>query len=521
MPRASYTRRSMPNATTDSPHAAPHAAHTDMSVERRVLLVAILGSGMAFLDGTVVNVSLPALQVAFHATGSQLQWIVEAYALMLAALILAGGSLGDQLGRKRVFLAGVILFAGASAWCGATNTIHAMIAARSLQGVGAALLIPGSLSLITAIIPEERRGAAIGTWSGATALTAAGGPVIGGWLVQHVSWRGIFLLNLPFAIAVLWLSVRGYPETKQHDTRGIDWVGSVLASLGLGFVTYSLLEFPADRWRVLPQAVVGVILLALFASVEVRSPKAMAPLELFRSRDFLGANLLTFFLYAALSAVLYYIPLELIQIQHRSPTSAGAALLPVVIMVFLLSRWSGSLVERFGAALPLKIGPSIVAVGMVLFALPGLKSNYWSSWFPAGMVFGFGLAISVAPLTTIVMNSVTEERAGTASGVNNAVSRVASLLALAVFGVILHGTFVHALQHRMDAAHVAPATQQAVMAQRNRLAAIDTPDPQAADAVQEAFLAGFRRVMILGAVLCVMSSISAGLLSGGRVKKAA
>ena len=498
---------------------SPNGATYDVSAERRVLLVAILASGMAFLDGTVVNVSLPALQVAFHATGSQLQWIVEAYALMLAALILAGGSLGDQLGRKKVFLAGVILFAAASAWCGVTNTIHAMITARSLQGVGAALLIPGSLSLITAIIPEERRGTAIGTWSGATALTAAGGPVIGGWLVQHVSWRGIFFLNLPFAIAVLWLSVKGYPETRQQNARGIDWIGSLLASFGLGTITYALLEFPASQWHVVPIGVAGVVLLALFAWFEARSPNAMAPLELFRSRDFLGANLLTLFLYAALSAVLYYIPLQLIQIQHRSPTAAGSALLPVVFMVFLLSRWSGGLVERFGASLPLKIGPAIVALGLVLFAVPGLQSNYWTSWFPAGMVFGFGLAISVAPLTTVVMNSVSDDRAGTASGVNNAVSRVASLLALAVFGVILHTAFVHTLQQRMDEAHIPAATQQSVMAQRNRLAAIDTPDPQATQAVAEAFLAGFRRVMILGAVLCVLSSVSAGLLTEGRAKR--
>jgi EmrB/QacA subfamily drug resistance transporter len=494
-------------------------APAESPAERRVLLVAILGSAMAFLDSTVVNVSLPALQTAFHATGSQLQWIVEAYALMLAALILAGGAIGDQLGRKKVFLSGVVLFAAASAWCGATSTIHGMIAARSIQGVGAALLIPGSLSLLTGIIPEERRGAAIGIWSGATALTAAGGPVLGGWLVQHVSWRGIFLINLPFAIAVVLLSLKGVPESKQQDSRGIDWAGSALASLGLGFVTYALLEFPANGWRVLPAGVCGTILLALFVSVEARSSKAMAPLELFRSRDFLGANLLTFFLYSALSAVMYYIPLALIQVQHRSPTSAGAALLPVVLMVFALSRWSGSLVQRYGAALPLKIGPAIVAVGLVLFALPGLQSNYWTSWFPAGMVFGFGLAISVAPLTTVVMSSVVDEHAGSASGVNNAVSRVAALLALAVFGVILHTTFVHGLHHRMEAAHIPLAVQQAVTAQQNRLAAIETHDPQAALAVSWAFLTGIRRVMLVSAVLCVIASLCAWMLSEGHVTK--
>ena len=486
---------------------------TTQSAERKVLLAAILGSGMAFLDGTVVNVSLPALQVAFHATGSQLQWIVEAYALTLAALILAGGAIGDRLGRKRVYLIGVAIFAAASAWCGAVQNIHAMVAARSIQGIGAALLIPGALSIITAGVPEERRGAAIGTWSGATALAAAGGPVVGGWLVQHASWRGIFLLNLPFAIAVFALSWNGFEETRQEGAKGIDWIGSCLASAGLGLVTYALLEAPSGTTAgIVWQAITGGVLVLLFMAYEAYSSNAMAPVELFRSRNFLGANLLTLFLYAALSATLYYMPLNLIQIQGYTPTQAGAVLLPVVLMIFLLSKWSGTLVDRFGPTLPLVIGPAVTGLGFVLFAVPDVPTIYWKTWLPAGMVFGFGLAMCVAPLTTVVMNAFPEERAGVASGVNNAVSRVANLLALAVFGVVLHYVFVNYLTSHLLRLHLPADQLNAILIQKNHLAGITTNDPRVTHIIQRAFVAGFRRVMIIGAILCGISALCSALL---------
>jgi EmrB/QacA subfamily drug resistance transporter len=491
-------------------NAAPDAATA--AIERRVLIVAILGSAMAFLDGTVVNVALPALQTAFHATGSQMQWIVESYALTLAALILAGGAMGDRLGRKRMFLLGVVMFVGASMWCGATTTIHGMIAARAIQGIGAALLIPGSLSIVTAVFPEERRGTAIGIWSGATALTAAAGPVMGGWLVEHVSWRGIFFLNLPFGVAILWLCARGVPETRQPDAKGLDWMGSVLASAGLGAATYALLEFPANGSRVLPIGIGGVVLLLLFLSLEARSENAMAPLELFRSRDFLGANLMTFFLYSALSALLYYMPLDLMQVQGYTPTAAGSAMLPVVVLIFLLSRWSGGLVDRYGAMLPLVAGPVLVALGFLMLTLPGIGGSYWVTYFPAGMMLGLGMAVSVAPLTTVVMNSVDETRAGAASGVNNAVSRVANLLALAVFGVILHGSFVRALNHQLQRPGISAQVRQTALDQRNSLAGIQTGDPAGQRAVALAFLTGFRHVMYVAAGLCVLAAVSAGAL---------
>ncbi|AFL86426.1 drug resistance transporter, EmrB/QacA subfamily [Terriglobus roseus DSM 18391] len=476
---------------------------------RLVLICSILGSAMAFLDSTVVNVALPALQHAFQASANQLQWIVEAFALTLASLILVGGSIGDRYGRKRVYLIGVASFAAASIWCGATSTIEGMIIARAVQGVGAAMLIPGSLSLITAAFPEAERGKAIGIWSGVTAITSAVGPVVGGWLIQHASWRWVFLINVPIAIAILVLSWKGYPETKLHDSHGLDWKGAVLASGGLGATTYSLMQFSTDGPHVLWIGLVGLIMLALFALVESRSRSAMAPTDLFRSRNFLGANLMTLFLYGALSGLMYYLPLNLMQVQHYSPTSAGAVLLPVVLMIFALSRWSGGLVTRYGAVLPLVVGPAIVALGFAMLAIPGIGGTYWKTFFIPGMVLGFGMAISVAPLTTVVMNSVEEARAGAASGVNNAVSRAATVLALAVFGVILHASFVTALNN--GSARIPENVRQQVLSQRNNQAAINTKDPEAQRVVAEAFVAGFRRVMLTAAGLCLVGAVSSAI----------
>jgi EmrB/QacA subfamily drug resistance transporter len=496
-------RNNAPTAEANQPMSADAA--------RWVLVASILGSAMAFLDGTVVNVALPKLQTVFHATGSQLQWIVEAFALTLAALILVGGSIGDRYGRKRVYLIGVASFAAASVWCGATTTIHGLIFARAVQGIGAAMLIPGSLSLITAAFPEEQRGKAIGTWSGVTAITSAAGPVLGGWLIQHASWRWVFLINLPIALAVLVISWKGYPETKLHDSQGLDWAGALLASGGLGATTYALMQISSDGAYVLWIGGAGLIMLGLFGWVEARSPKAMAPLDLFRSRNFLGANLMTLFLYGALSGLLYYLPLNLMQVQHYAPTAAGAVLLPVVLLIFLLSRWSGGLVDRYGSAMPLIVGPAIVGLGFAMLALPGLGGSYWKTFFLPSMVLGFGMAVSVAPLTTVVMNSVEEARAGAASGVNNAVSRATSLLALAVFGVILHTSFQTALDRGLNHANISPQVRQQVEAQRSSLAGINTPDPAAQRVVLEAFVAGFRRVMLTASGLCLLAAVSAGL----------
>jgi EmrB/QacA subfamily drug resistance transporter len=345
-----------------------------------VLANSILASGMVFIDGTVVNVALPALQQAFDSGVAGAQWVVEAYALLLTALLLLGGAMGDRYGRRRVFAGGVLVFGAASACCGLAQTIDGLIWARALQGVGGALLVPGSLALISAAFPEQLRGKAIGTWSGWTAITAAVGPVLGGFLVEHLSWRYAFLVNMPFVLAVLVLTFRHVPESRSGGSGRLDWTGALLASLALGGLVYGLIEAPARGWRdagVIASLALAALALAAFVMAERRHPAPLLPLALFRVRDFRAANLLTLLLYAALGALMFFLPLDLIWVQGYTATQAGAALVPFILIMFALSGWAGGLVDRHGARLPLVLGPAIAATGPPSFRRSWCWASAW------------------------------------------------------------------------------------------------------------------------------------------------
>ncbi|WP_077001666.1 MFS transporter [Variovorax sp. KK3] len=490
-----------------------------------VLAAAIIGSSMAFIDGTVVNVALPAIQRDLQATAFQAQWVVESYALFLAALLLVGGSLGDLFGRRRIFALGVVLFALASVGCALAGSVQQLILARAVQGIGGALLVPGSLALISANFAEKERGRAIGTWSGASGITAAIGPVLGGFLVDHYSWIWAFLVNVPMALAVLWIVWRHVPESRGSAAgSGLDAWGALLATAALGGIVYAFIEAPTQGWgsaAVLAALAVGIVASLVFVQVERRVAAPMLPLKLLRMGNFGGANLLTLLLYAALGGGLYFFPLNLIQVQGYSATVAGAALLPFILIMFALSGWAGQLVDRFGSRLPLVVGPTIAAAGFALFAVPGVGVNYWTAFFPAVVVLGFGMTVTVAPLTTTVMNAVGPESAGVASGVNNAVSRAASVLAIAVFGVVMASVFDAALADGLRDAGASAQASSFLQDQRSKLAGAELPpgvDAATAAALKGAvaasFVAGFRWVMLICAALALLSALSAWLMIG-------
>ena len=475
---------------------------------------------MVFIDATVVNVALPALQSQFAADLADAQWVVASYALFLASLLLVGGAAGDRFGRRRVFAWGVAVFALASIACGLATSVHALIAARAIQGIGGALLVPGSLAIISASFDERERGNAIGIWSAATSLTTALGPVLGGWLIDHASWRAAFFINVPLAACVLALTRRHVPESRNAGVNGpIDWLGALLATFGLGAFVFALIEAPATGWnslRVSAPLLAGALALAAFVVAERRQPSPMMPLGLFGSRVFAGANAITLLLYAALAGALFYLPLDLIQVQGYSTTAAGAALLPVAALLGMLSRWSGRLVDRHGARMPLIAGPLIAAAGFALLAVPDVGGSYWRTFFPGIAALGLGMAITVAPLTTTVMNAVPTAHAGTASGINNAASRVAGLLAVAAFGVIIVPIFNRSVDVRLARADLAPAAVAAIEAQRGRLAAIALPpdldekDRHAAErAIARAFVDGFRGIAVVSALLALAGAVAA------------
>jgi EmrB/QacA subfamily drug resistance transporter len=488
-----------------------------------VLAATIVGSSMAFIDTSVVNVALPAIQADLAAPMSEAQWVANAYMLMLGALLLVGGAAGDRFGRRRMFVIGIAVFTAASVACAWAPNAGALIAARAIQGVGGALLVPGSLAIISAAFPERERGRAIGTWAGASALTTALGPVIGGWLVDTWSWRIIFLINVPIAAVAIALAIWRVPESRQESGDvAVDWSGGALAVVALGALVYGLTLASESGWMsaaVLGSLGVALVTLGLFLWREARASSPMMPLELFRSRNFSGANAITLLLYFALSGALFFVPFNLIRIQGYSAALAGAAFLPFSLIMGVLSRWSGGLIDRYGARKLLTIGPAIVAVGFALLAVPDIGGSYWTTFFPSMIVLGFGMAVSVAPLTTSVMRAVDDRHAGIASGINNATARIAGMLAVAVLGMLAVGVFGKALDERVGQMSLTNETRELVRAEIPKLAEAEVPrsiDGPLRDVLQqafkEAFVDSFRIVSLVAAALALASATCGWLI---------
>jgi EmrB/QacA subfamily drug resistance transporter len=489
-----------------------------------VLAAAVLGSAMSLIDESVVNVALPGIERQLDATLPAMQWIINAYTLCISALLLVGGAAADQYGRRRVFLIGITIFAVASLGCGLAPGISVLIASRAIQGIGAALLIPCSLALIGAAYDEKERGTAIGIWSGASAVAAGGGPLLGGWMVDHASWRLIFLINPVIALPTIWIAWRRVPESRDNEAReGLDWAGAVLVFCALGALVYGFIAASHAGWRqasVVAPLVAGAILLYAFICVERRSTVPMMPPDLFRSVSFSGINLLTLLLYGALDGALFFLPFLLIQAHGYSATAAGAVYLPFTILLAVLSRWSGHLADRFGTRLPLIVGPVITGLGFLLIGLVGGATHYWIFLLPM-TVLGLGMAITVAPLTTAVVNCVSDRQMGIASGINNAVASIAALLFVAILGTIALGAFGRSLDRHLSATGASTEVQAVVAQSREAFAPPSVPSSLSAKdqqtvrvVVGDAYVETIRLVMWLAASLSWAAGLVATLTLG-------
>ncbi len=488
---------------------------------------------MAYIDGSALNVVLPTLQKDLRASATDLLWIIDGYLLMLASLIMVSGAIGDKLGRKRVFMAGIALFTVASIACGLAPTSGFLIRARFVQGIGGALMVPGSLALISSLLPLEVQGKSIGTWSAASAIVTAAGPLLGGFLADLGLWRGIFLINVPLGGIALYIQWTKIPESRAEPAGApIDYPGAILATVGLAGITYSFIsmsEYGAVTPTIQLSLLVGILSLAGFFWVQTRSPHPMVPLGLFRSRTFLGANLQTLFLYGALNLLSFFLSLNIVQIQGYSPTVAGFAFLPFIIMMMVLSRWAGSLADRIGPRRPLIVGPTISGFSFLWLSFAGLTRTLpeaFLTFLPPIILFGIGMAITVAPLTAAVMTEVPPKFAGTASGVNNAISRTAGVLAIAIIGALAINLFGHQLARLSARLPLAAETRQELLNEANQLAETTVPPDVPADLyptveliIKTAFIEMHRVVMIICAALSWLSALIAYFLIESRRNK--
>jgi EmrB/QacA subfamily drug resistance transporter len=470
------------------------------------LTATILGSSLAFIDGSVVNIALPAIQQALHADTAATQWIVNAYLLLLGALVLIGGSAADLYGRRRIFVLGITVFTAASIACGLSPDAAVLVASRAVQGFGAALLIPASLAMLGATFDEHERSKAIGIWAGAASLMAAAGPLLGGWLVDQVSWRAIFLLNVPLAIAAAGLALVFACESRDPAAKQLDWSGTATVAIGLAAITWGLSVIPARGFRdttVLAALGLGTAFLVSFLAIEARlHERAMMPLSLYRSRNFSATNALTLLLYFALGGALYYLPFGLIRLGGYSATHAGAALLPFALIMGFGASFAGTLADRLGPRPLLTIGPIIAACGFALLAFVDFTQTYWAGVFPPIVLLGIGMAITVPPLTSTVMAAAGKAHAGIASGVNNAVARIAGLLAVAALGTVLFASFSYHL--------AGPTPEQG----NEALSAVMSGQA----GVHEEAIAAFRRALRTIMLLTASCAAIAGLIGWLRIE---
>jgi EmrB/QacA subfamily drug resistance transporter len=497
------------------------AVNRSTDAKRWVLVASILASSVANIDESIVNIALPAIETDLRTSAIVIQWIVNAYMLSLSALLLVGGATGDQFGRRRFFIVGISIFAAASLWCGLAPNLTQLILARAVQGVGAAVLLPCSLALIGATFDETERGRAIGTWAAFSAVATAIAPLLGGWVVDHFSWRWIFLLNPLIALPTIWIAYYHVPESRDPDAKpGIDWRGAILLLLGLGGLAYGFIASPISGWRdpvVLVSITGGLALLVGFVYAEHRSRTPILPLSLFQSRTFSAVNLLTLLLYGALNGVFFFLPFALIQVHGYPATLAGAAFLPFTIIMAALSRWAGGLLDRFGARLPLMIGPAIAALGMGVIGLTVANGSY-SEFLVSIAILGFGMVVTAAPLTAAVIDAAPAHETGVASGVSDTVASVAGLLTIAILSAVALSILDHELSRNLQNSALSEGVKHAIQAARGQLVIepaltnIHGADRANAESILKGSLAESIRWAMLIAAAMALGGAAAGAL---------